>query len=377
MPVLVVRGLHATPFEVGVVNAAQFLPYALLGLLAGVYVDRWRRRPILVWSSLGRAAALGAIPVLWAFDALHLWMLVLLLLAFGACSVFGFAATQSLLPRLVPTSQLVTANARLDQTDAAASTLGPALGGGLVGLLGAPVAIVVDAVSYLLDALLNAGLRVEEPRPEVRERNLLREIREGLSWGYRHPTLGPLSISTHVWFLANSAAFTALAVIALRSLDLSALVFSLLLTVNGVAGLVGATLAPAAGRRWGSGPTIIATRIAYPLGWLVVAVLLTTSANVVALFVTLAIEGMAGGVSNAHEMAVRQGVTPDGLLGRVNASMRSANRSVAAAGALLGGAVLAAVGGRTTLVGVVVVFAVAAALAIASPLRGARRTGSW
>ena len=137
MPVLVVKLLRATPFEVGVVNAAQFVPYALLGLIAGVYTDRWRRKPVLVWASVGRALSLGAIPILWLTGVLQIWILVIALLLFGAFSVFGFAATQSLLPRLVPRARLVPANARLDQTDAAAQTLGPAIGGGLVGLLGA------------------------------------------------------------------------------------------------------------------------------------------------------------------------------------------------------------------------------------------------
>lgn len=118
MPVLVVQLLGATPFEVGVVNAAQFLPYALLGLIAGAYTDRWRRKPILVWASVGRALSLGAIPILWLTGVMHIWMLVITLLLFGAFSVFGFAATQSLLPRLVPRTRLVAANARLDQTDA-------------------------------------------------------------------------------------------------------------------------------------------------------------------------------------------------------------------------------------------------------------------
>src|ERR1700722_18923356 len=101
MPVLVVQLLSATPFEVGVVNAAQFVPYALLGLIAGVYTDRWRRQPVLVWASVGRAVSLGAIPVLWLTGFLQIWMLFLSLLLFGAFSVSGFAATQSLLPRLV------------------------------------------------------------------------------------------------------------------------------------------------------------------------------------------------------------------------------------------------------------------------------------
>jgi MFS-type transporter involved in bile tolerance (Atg22 family) len=119
MPVLVIQELHASSIAVGVVNAAQFLPYAVLGLVAGVYADRWRRKRILVWSSLGRAVTLGALPVLWTFDALEVWTLVVLLLAFGGFSVFAFAATQSLLPRLVPRDRLVPANARLDQSAAA------------------------------------------------------------------------------------------------------------------------------------------------------------------------------------------------------------------------------------------------------------------
>jgi len=370
MPVLVVRTLALSPVHVGVVNAAQFLPYAVLGLLAGVYVDRWRRRPVLVWASVGRAATLGAIPLLWVLGALPVWALVVLLLLFGTFSVFGFAATQSLLPRIVPASGLVTANARLDQTDTAAQMLGPVVGGGLVGLLGAPVAIAVDAASYVVDAALNAGLRVEEPRsPTTGRHHLGREIREGLGWLYGHRILGPLTVSTHVWFLANSASVTALALIVLRTLGLSSLVYSLLLTTSGLAGLVGATLAPRIGRCWGSGPTIIAARAAYPLAWLVVALTLSSSAGVPALFAALGVHGLAAGLENAHEMSLRQSVTPDGLLGRVNATGRSANRTVAVAGSLLGGTAVALAGDRATVVAVAVVFGIAALIAALSPLR--------
>ena len=338
MPVLVVQTLHASPFEVGVVNAAQFVPYAALGLVAGVYSDRWRRQQILVWSSVGRAVALGAIPVLWALDALQVWALVALLLVFGAFSVFAFAATQSLLPRIVPRERLVVANARLDQSDAAAQTLGPALGGGLVGLLGAPVAIAVDAISYLVDALLNAGLRVDEPRyDKAAPRSMRREVGEGLRWTYRNRTLGPLAASTHVWFLANGAAFTTLSVLALREMGITPFVFGLLVAVSGLASLAGASLAPSVGRRIGSGPAIIRSRAVYPVAWLLVALAPSVSAGVAVLCVALALQGLAAGVENSHEMAYRQRLTPDGLLGRVNATMRSANRTAAAAGALLGG----------------------------------------
>jgi MFS family permease len=371
MPVLVVRTLRATPLEVGLVSAAQFVPYAVLGLVAGACVDRWRRRLVLVWSSVGRAVALGAVPVLWSLGALPVWALIGLLLGFGSCAVFGFAATQSLLPRLVPRSGLVAANARLDQTDAAAQTLGPALGGGLVGLLGAPVAIVVDAVSYLVDAGLTAGLRVEEPRAGGTERRALgREVRDGVRWIYRHRVLGPLAVSAHVWFLANAASATALAVIALRTLGFSSLAYSLLLTASGVAGLAGATLAPRIGRRWGAGPVIIGTRVLYPVAWLGVLVALPTAAHTGVLFGALAVHGFAMGVENANEMGCWQSATPDGLLGRVNATRRSANRTVAVLGSLLAGVLLTAVGDRATLGVVVLVFALAAVIARCSPLRG-------
>ena len=373
MPVLVIQELDASSLSVGIVNAAQFFPYAVLGLVAGVYADRWRRQRILVWSSVGRAAALGTLPVLWAFDALQVWTLVVLLLAFGAFSVFAFAATQSLLPRLVPRDQLVPANARLDQSDAAAQTLGPALGGALVGLLGAPVAIAVDAVSYLVDAALNAGLRVDEPPAQnASERHLGREIREGLSWTYRHPTLAPLAVSTHVWFVANAAGFTALTVVALRVMGLSAFVFGLLVAAGGVASLVGATIAPIVGRRLGTGRAIVATRSVYPVGWLLVAAAPTVPAGVVLLGGALVLQGLAMGVENANDTGYWQTVTPDRLLGRANATRRSVNRSAGALGAVLGGVALTVFDERLALLGVAALAVVSAVIVGRSSLRAVR-----
>lgn len=372
MPVLVIQVLGATPVEVGLVNAAQFVPYALLGLIAGVYTDLWRRKPVLVWASLGRAVALGAIPVLWLLGFLPLWLLIVLLLVFGSFSVFGFAATQSLLPRILPRSQLVTANARIDQSDAAAQTLGPALGGGLVGLLGAPVAIAVDAVSYLVDAVLIAFLRVDEPRVPSADRHLGREIREGLQFMYRHPTLRPLAVSSHVWFFANAAALTTLSLLALRSFGFSALLFGILLAASGIASLIGASLAPVAGRRWGTGPAIVGIRAMYPVVWLLVALAPLTPLGILLLFVAMVIQGLAMGLENANEMGYWQAVTPDSLLGRVNATRRSANRTIGALGAVSGGVAVSFVGEKAAILGAVVVLIAAFAIAAFSPLRHAR-----
>lgn len=371
MPILVVQLLDATPLEVGVVNAAQFIPYAVLGLVAGVYVDRWRRKPILVWASVGRAVTLGAVPLLWLAGLLHIWVLIVVLLLFGSFSVFGFAAMQSLLPRLVPRSQLVQANARLDQADAAATTLGPSIGGGLVGLLGAPLVIAVDAISYLVDAALNSSLDVDEPRPTAHARNLTREVRDGLKFTYRHRTLNPLAVSTHVWFLANGAALTVLSLFALRSLGFSAYTYGLLLTTFGAASLLGASIAHTLGKRIGSGPAVILARTLYPLAWILVAFATDTTVGHILLFAALGLQGLAAGAENANEMGYWQALTPDELLGRVNAARRSVNRTMAAVGAVIAGLLVSVIGERPTLIGVIVVFAIAAAIVAFSPLRHA------
>lgn len=370
MPVLVIQVLGATPLEVGVVNAAQFVPYAVLGVVAGAYTDRWRRKPILVWASLGRAVSLGAIPILWWAGTLQIWMLVAALVVFGGFSVFGFAATQSLLPRLVPRARLVSANARLDQTDAAAQTLGPAIGGGLVGLLGAPVAIVVDAASYVIDAVLNASVTVEEPRSRPGRRNLRAEIRDGMQWMYRHRTLGRLAASTHIWFLANGAAVTVLSLLALRSLGFSGYTFGLLLAIFGLASLAGASAAPWTGSRVGPSRVVVFARAAYPAAWLIVATAPANAAGDVMLFVALGLLGFTAGVENSNEMGYWQALTPDHLLGRVNATRRSVNRTMGAIGALVAGLAVGSVGDRVTLVVVVFVFAAAALTVALSPLRG-------
>jgi MFS family permease len=372
MPVLVVQILEASPIEVGLVSAAQFLPYALLGLIAGVFADRWRRKPVLVWASVGRAASLAAIPVLWMLGMLQIWLLIVLLLVFGSFSVFGFAATQSLLPRIVPRTRLVASNARIDQSDAAAQTLGPALGGGLTALLGAPIAIIVDAFSYVVDAVLIGLIRVDEPRTTNHDRSLAREVREGLRFTYRHHTLLPLALSTHLWFLANAAALTALSLLTLRSLAFPAPLFGLLLAVSGVCSLVGASMASNLGRRFGAGTAIVTTRGAYPIAWLLVALAPSTPFGVVLIFVGLAIYGLASGLENPNEMGYWQAATPDGLLGRVNATRRAANRTIGALGAVTGGAAVSLLGERTTLLGVVAVFVAAFAIAAFSPVRHAR-----
>ncbi|MFZ0215373.1 MAG: MFS transporter [Candidatus Dormiibacterota bacterium] len=374
IPVIVITVLGASPLEVGFVNAAPVAAYTVLGLFAGALLDRWRRKPVLVWSSVGRALILGVIPVLWLAHALSMWAIVLTLFVFGSASVFGIGARQSFLSLIVPRSQLVSANARLDQGDAASQALGPALGGGLVAVLGGPLSIALDAFSYIVDAVLLATIQVEEPKPVARPlRSVGTEIRDGLRWAYSHRELAPLAWSTHAWFVANGAAFTILIPFVLRTLHFNAPIYGLLLADAGAATLAGALAASPLGMRFGEGAVIAATRSTYPALWALIAIAPTAGDGAaLPLFAGMTLYGLAMGVENANEMGFRQAVTPQPLQGRTNTTLRAANRTGALVGALLGGALATVAGVVVGLWACVGIFIVAAAIALASPVRSAR-----
>lgn len=377
VPVLVVQELSASNFEVGLVNAAQLLPYLILGLVAGVFIDRWRRKAILIWSGIGRALLLTSVPALWILGWLTLPVLIAILIGLGSLVVFGVAATQAFLPTIVPRSQLLPANARVDQSDAVAQTVGPAAGGALVAALGAPLILMIEGATFVVNAVLIGRITVDEPKPEdERQLNFKTEIREGIDWTYRHPTLAPLSISTHVWFFGNSAAVTALAPFVLRDLDVSSFVFGMLFAVLGVATLLGALMATRVGGQLGTGRTVVICRVLYTLPWIAVSVaasdFVPPSAAVVTLFIAMALYGIAGGLENPNEVGFRQAVTPQDFLGRVNSTVRSANRTVAVGGALTGGAVAGAFGYRAAFAMCAAAFAGAFMIAVLTPLRNAR-----
>jgi MFS family permease len=174
-----------------------------------------------------------------------------------------------------------------------------------------------------------------------------------------------LAVSTHVWFLANGAAMTVLSLLALRSLGFSAFAFGLLLTVFDITSLVGTSIATWFGAPIGSGRVIILAHVAYPIAWLLVAIAPATGGGHALLFVALGLQGLAAGMENSNDMGYWQTLTPDELLGRVNATRRSINRTMAALGALIAGPFVGLIGNRSTLIGVIVTFAAAALVELA------------
>lgn len=377
LQVLVVLTLQGSATDVGVINAARWLPYLFFGLVVGAMVDRWRRKPILVSTDLARALLLGAIPALWWADWLTLPVLAAFVAIFGLMTLLNDSASQSFVPRIVPRPHLLAANARLDQGSTAAQTTGPAVAGALVTALSAPIAVLVDAVSYLFSAVVIARIRIQEPPPQAHTQapNLRRDIAEGLCFVYRHRVLAPFAISTHAWFVFNSLLNTVFVPFVLIELRLSAFELGLALAAAGVTGLVGSFGAAWIGRRWGAGGAVTACRAVMPLGWAAIA-LAPAGADAWPVVGVLALgQGLYGlgmGASNANEMAYRQAATPDALQARMNTTMRSINRGMIVLGAPLGGLIADSLGYRPAMWIGVAGFALGTIYLALSPFRYAR-----
>lgn len=377
--ILIVTSLAASPFEIGVLSALSVVPYLFLGLVVGALMDRWRRQRTLIFTSIGRAVVLGAVPVLLLVDALDFWSLAIVILMLGVLTLFADSAAQPFLPHIVPRSSLVMANARLGQSETVAGTAGPALGGALLNLLGAPFLFAFDAAINAVSAVLQSRIRVDEARPLPRAsgRHIGHDIVEGMRYTYRHRTLRPLALSVHIWFLANSIVATVFAVFVLRELDLEPWAFGLALACGGVGGFLGALFAPALGRRLGAGRAILLGRLLVILPWVALAVAPVSAASGLALLLPLIsvaqfVYGLSMGIEDANDIGYRQAAAPDAIQGRMNSTIRTMNRVIFFFGALLAGVLATVLGYPLTLGVAAVIFAVAAAVVGLSPLRRAR-----
>lgn len=377
--VLMVTVLNATPLEIGILSAIGVLPYLFLGLIVGALMDRWRRQRTLVITSIGRAVVLGLVPILLLLDVLSVWSLAVIILALGVLVLFAHSAEQPLLPNLVPRGSLVMANARLSQSETVAETAGPALGGAILNLVGAPILFAFDAVLNAVSAVLQARIKVDEPAPSPRSQgsHIGHDIVDGMRYTYRHRTLLPLAISTHLWFLGNSLVGTVFGVFVLRELDVPPWAFGLALTAGGIGGFIGALFAPRLGARLGAGRAILLGQSIGVVPWVALALLpLTASSALVGIVVAVAAAqffyGLSQGIEDANNTGYRQSVAPDGMQGRMNSTIRTMNRVVLFFGALLAG-VLATLWGFQVTIGIgAAIFAVGAMVVVLSPLRSAR-----
>ncbi|MFF7994386.1 MFS transporter [Kitasatospora xanthocidica] len=372
LPLVAVMVLDATPFEVGLLTAAETAAFLLVGLPAGAWLDRMRKLPVLIRADLVRCLAVGSIPPAAALGVLTMPQLYVVALVTGVATVFFDVAHQSFLPAVLPREQLVGGNGALETVRSSAQIAGPGLGGGLVQLLGAPVAIVADAFGYLASALLLAPIKVEEPRPEPEPgRSLRAEVGEGVRFVLGHPLLRAIATATAVSNLFAAVLMAVQTVFWVRVLDLSPGVIGILLSTSAVGGLAGALCAGYLARRVGQArliwlSTVVTAPFAvlWPLSGAGAGVVLFGLASGVVLFGAVAY--------NVAQVSFRQSVCPPALLGRMNATMRFLVWGTLPIGALGGGIVADAAGPRTALWLCAIGFLLVPVPLLLSPLRGMR-----
>jgi MFS family permease len=372
VPALAVTQLAATPFEVGALSAAETAAFLLVGLPAGVWVDRLRRRPLMLRADFCRFALLTTIPVAWWLHVLTVAQLIVVALLVGLLTVFFDVAYQSYLPSLVGREHIVEGNAKLQFSQSAAQVSGPALAGLLVQLIGAATSVLATAFGFLSSALFLLRIRTAEPIPERGERRGMRaDIAEGLRFVLHQPTLRAITFCTGTSNLFGSIAAAAMLLFLIRQLGVDTGVAGLLMTGGGVGGLLGGLTATRWSRLFGqarviwlsmlvSGPFTLLMPLTEP-GWRLV------------LFAAGPFAFSFGAVVyNVAQVSYRQAICPDHLLGRMNASVRFIVWGTIPIGGLLGGALAAWLTPRGALWVGSVGESIAVLWLLASPLRTMR-----
>jgi MFS family permease len=376
LPLIAVDRLQASAPAMGVLTAAGRLPY-LLYLVAGVWVDRARRRRLLLGTDLARGILLLAVPLAAAAHVLSLWLLGTVLVAVVSLSVWFDTAYMSYLPLLIDRRLLLQGNTIMESSSSAAQVAGPSLGGLLVQAISAPGAVIADALSFFASAFSLRLIRHADPPPapagagRLGPRELIAGMRPGIAFVARHPVLRPLALAIG---LSNAAWAAELALYVLylaRGLGLSPALIGLALAAGGPGALAGSALAGRVQRRFGVSGAVIGGLSVFALAALLIPLAPGHDPAVAVPLLMAAAFGMpAGGqVCAVNVLTTRQLLSPGPLLGRVNASFRFAALGISPLGALLGGVLGSVIGLRAALLAAVGGMLLAPLIVVVSPVR--------
>ncbi|WP_256105834.1 MFS transporter [Streptomyces sp. ODS05-4] len=372
LPLVAVLLLDASALEVGALTAAETAAFLLIGLPAGAWVDRMRKLPLMIRADVVRALAMASVPAAAAAGVLGMAQMYAVALVTGAATVFFDVAHQSFLPRLLPRERLVAGNGALEVVRSSAQVAGPGLGGGLVQIAGAHLAVAANAVGYALSAVLLLGIRRSEERPPAAAgASLAGEVAEGVRFVARHPLLRVIALATGLGNFFAAVLMAVQTVFLVRVLELGPTAVGLVLSAAAVGGLAGALCAGAIGRRFGQARVIWLSVLA--TGPFAVLWPLAAGDAGGALFAAASGAVSFGSVVyNVAQVSFRQALCPPTLLGRMNATLRFLMWGTLPLGALAGGAVAEGFGPRTALVCCAVGFLFVPLPLLLSPLRRMR-----
>jgi MFS family permease len=353
LPLVAILTLHATVLQVGFLNATRYAPVVVFSLIAGVWLDRRRRRPVLVASDVACAIFIGLIPVASALGVLSMWLLYVLAVLAGASQVFLDIGSLAYLPGLVERRHLAEANSKMQVSYAVAEIAGPTLAGLLVGLLTAPITLSVDAVSYLCSMVMLLAVRKREPspQPDGPAPSVRHSVTEGLSAVFGSRMLRSLLLQSCTFNFCQNALITVFVVYAIRRLGLSSAELGFVIGAGALAAFAGALVANRIRARFGLGPTLIVATSGACLSSLLL--LIPHSASPAALVILGAAQagyGVNVVIYNIITVTLRQIVTPNRLLARMNGSYRMLLFGAGPLGAVSGGVLGTALGLRPALV---------------------------
>lgn len=370
LPLAALVLLDASALEVGLLVAAGDLGWLLLTLPAGAMVTHLPLRGLQAGVDLLRAAALLVPAVLWALDLLNMGALFAVALVVGFANVFAFVANTTYIPQVVPRELLNSRNSLMSGTHAVTQLGGPPVAGVAVQLLGAPVALLVDAVSYLVSGALMWTLP-RARRPAVARAPMTQQIQEGWRYVVGHPLMRPMMIDATATNFAAGMLLTLTPLYVVRELGASATAYGVVLASEGLGALVGASVGPRLGRRFGTGRLLMAAAVLsvpsvllMPLGEGFVGMLAFAAGNALFAFFTV--------ILSVITRTYRQQESPPEMLARVMATVRFVSWSAIPVGGLLAGLIADGTSARSALWMVTIAVAVSPVVLVASPLRQRR-----
>ncbi|MGN6104057.1 MAG: MFS transporter [Kofleriaceae bacterium] len=342
LPIIAVATLDQSEAIVSLLMALQIAPGLFVGMFAGGLIDRSRKRRILVAADLIRAGAVASLTIAWALGALAIWHVIVVGAVVGGASALFQITDNTYLPALIGRRQLAEGNAKLESTEAIAEITGPAAGGYLIGALGAPIAVVIDALSYVWSAVLLGRIRAVEEPPPARETSapLGEDLRLGMSTIFRHPIVRPIVLSHMVWSISGGFFLALYTLFCLRELRLSVDALGLIVGMGGLGSLAGALVSRKLVSALGLGPTLIVTSTLS----LACALFIPLAGGSFALIVAFLVahQLLSDGFSVAfviQAVTLRQTVLPRETLGRANAAIHVVTSGLLPVAALVAGAI--------------------------------------
>ena len=356
IPAIAIITLNVSPFEAALLGFFEMLPFILFTLPAGVWVDRLRRRPILIAGDLGRAIALATIPIAFAAGVLTVWQLYLVAFGAGILTVFFDVADQSYLPSLLEAERLIEGNSKLQVSSSAAQIGGQGVGGAIIALVTAPFAVLADALSFLASAILIFLIRKPERAParhadtaDGPATGMRAEIAQGLRYVLGNPYLRSIAASTGTANLFSSLMFSIFLVYAFRTLGLSPLTIGLVGGLANIGFLGGAVVAGRLAGRLGLGRTILVAAFVAGLVELAIPLAPESAAAIPFIFFAQFVGGAMIVIYNVNQVSLRQAITPERMQGRMNATMRFIVWGSMPVGIIVGGVLGSTIGLHQTI----------------------------